>query len=50
MDVDVVEAYYTVARHLEEQAARKREVAEMLFAMASAMSEARMREKNDAST
>jgi len=43
---DLIEAYYAVARHLCEQAARKREIADMLGAMADAMSEARMREKS----
>lgn len=45
MNVDIVEAYYAVASHLEEQATHKREVSEMLYSMASAMSEQRMREK-----
>lgn len=42
--MDLIEAYYAVANHLQEQAARKAEIADMLGNMADAMSEHRMRE------
>jgi len=42
--MDLIEAYYAVAQHLQEQAQRKSEIADMLGKMADAMSEQRMRE------
>jgi hypothetical protein len=43
--VDLIEAYYAVARHLQEQADLKARTADMLGKMADAMSEERMRQK-----
>lgn len=45
MHVDLIEAYYAVAQHLQEQADLKMRTAEMLAKMADNMSEVRMREK-----
>lgn len=42
--MDLIEAYYAVANHLQEQAASKNKIADMLGKMADAMSEQRMRE------
>lgn len=43
--VDVIEAYYTVAAHLQQQADRAAATAAYLGKIADEMSEARMREK-----
>jgi hypothetical protein len=46
--MDLIEAYYAVAQHLQEQADLKMRTAEMLAKMADNMSEVRMREKQPA--
>lgn len=49
MHVDLIEAYYAVAQHLQEQADLKARTADLLGKMADAMSETRMRETQPAS-
>jgi len=43
--MDIIDAYYAVAQHMQEQADLKARTADMLGRMADAMSEERMRQK-----
>lgn len=48
--MDLIEAYYMVAQHLQEQADLKARTADMLGKMADAMSEERMKQKQPESS
>ena len=47
--MDLIEAYYAVASHLEQQAALKTQMAEMLAKIADAMSNERVRQNAESS-
>lgn len=42
--MDLIQAYYMVAQHLQEQATRKAEIADMLAKMADRMTEAQQKQ------
>jgi hypothetical protein len=49
-NLDLIEAYYLVARHIHERAQYMLEVAEVIGKTADRMSEERMREKQPSDT